>query len=334
MQTSDKIRVAVIGAGNISGVHFKNLAALPQVELVGVCDVAPGRAASVTSQRGGRPYTDFVQMLDAEKPQAVLLLTPQTVRLEPIRACAERGIPVFLEKPPARNLEEARQCAALLRQRNLIHSVGFCLRYKDVARKSRELLRGRRIHLVRMRYYAPMILQYEKFPPFYFLQEVSGGVLVDQALHFVDLARYLVGDEIREVHGFGSNLYRPRSKEITTAENIVLNFRFCTGTVGSHTHTWAYASWTGEIELVSPQARLLLDVFHDRLTGTVDEVNVEYASSSDGYLRELEGFLHAVRTGDRSRILSDYDDAVKTLGVCLAANRSLDTGAVEAVEPG
>ena len=42
---------------------------------------------------------------------------------------------------------------------------------------------------------------------------------------------------------------------ITTAENLVLNLRFDNGTVGSHTHTWAYESWIGEIELVSPNLR-------------------------------------------------------------------------------
>lgn len=332
MQEQKKIKVGVIGTGGISGVHFKNLAQVKQTELVGVCDIAPGKAEAVAKERGGRPYTNFEQMLDKEQPEAVLLLTPQTVRFEPIKACAERGIPMFIEKPPAKNMDEARKISAVIRQHNLLTEVGFVLRFNAAVQKARELLKGRTIHIIRMRYYAPMILQYEKFPPFYFLNEVSGGMIVDQALHFIDLSRYLVGDEINEVHGVGSNLYRPKSKEITTPENVVLSLRFSNGSVGTHAHTWAYNTWMGEIELVTPQARLVLDVFNNKMTGTIDGVNIEYAGSGDAYLVELERFFEVVQSGDRSRILSSFDDAMKTLGVCVAANRSIETRANEKVE--
>ncbi len=332
MQAQQKIKIGVIGTGGISGVHLNNLAKIANSELAGVCDIAPGKAEAVAKERGGRAYLDFEKMLDTEKPGLVLLLTPQTVRWEPIRACAERGIPMFIEKPPAKNMEEARKTAAAIRQHQLLNSIGFVLRYKNVVTRARALLQGRRIHIVRMRYYAPMILQYAKFPPFYFLNEVSGGMLVDQALHFIDLARYFVGSPIEEIHAVGSNLFRPRSKEITTPENVALNLRFANGTVGSHTHTWAFESWMGEIELVSPNARLLLDIFNNKLTGAVDGMNIEYTQSDDAYLTELEVLVEAIRSGDRSKILSDYDDAVNTLGVCVAGNRSIESRAAEKVD--
>jgi len=332
MQEPGKTRIGVIGTGGISGVHLNNLSKLKRVELVGVCDIAPGKAEAVARERGGRPYLQFEEMLDKEKPELVLLLTPQTVRHDPIEACAERGIPMFIEKPPAKNMAEARKCSAVVRQHKLLNSIGFVLRYKQVVTRARELLKGRRIHIIRMRYYAPMILQYEKYSPFYFLNEVSGGMLVDQALHFIDLARYIVGAEIDEIHGVGSNLARPKSKEITTPENVVLNLRFTDGTVGTHTHTWAFENWLGEIEVVSPRARLLLDVFNGKLTGTLDGMNIEYNQNDDAYVTELEVLLDAIRTGDRSGVLSDYDDAVKTLGVCVAGNRSIETRATEKVE--
>jgi predicted dehydrogenase len=332
MQEQKKIKVGVIGTGGISGTHIGNVAKMTGVELVGVCDIVPGKAEAVAKQRGGRPYTNYQEMLDKEKPEMVLLLTPQTVRFDPIKACAERGIALFIEKPPAKNMEEARKTSAVIRQHNLMHSIGFVLRYKAVVTRAHELLKGRRVHIARMRYYAPMILQYEKFPPFYFVNEISGGVLVDQALHFIDLARFIVGAEIEEVHGIGSNLFRPKSEKISTAENLVLNLRFANGTVGSHTHTWAYETWLGELEFVSPNARLLLDVFTGKLTGTIEGMNIEYNNADDSYLTEVEVLAEAIRTGDRSKILSTYDDAVKTLGVCVAGNRSIDKRTVEKVE--
>ncbi|MSR64811.1 MAG: Gfo/Idh/MocA family oxidoreductase [Verrucomicrobiae bacterium] len=332
MQEQKKIKVGVIGTGGISSAHLANVARITGLELVGVCDIAPGKAEAVAKQRGGRPYTNFVEMLDKEKPEMVLLLTPQAVRYDPIKACAERAIPMFIEKPPAKNMEEARRTAAVIRQYNLLHSIGFVLRYKAVVTRARELLKGRRVHLSRSRYYAPMILQYEKFPPFYFVNEISGGVLVDQALHPIDLARFIVGSEIEEVYGIGSNLFRPKSEKITTAENLALNLRFANGTIGSHTHTWAYESWMCELEFVSPNARLLVDVFGGKLTGTIEGMSIEYNNNDDGYLAEMEVLADAIRTGDRSKILSTYDDAVKTLGVCVAGNRSIDNRTIEKVE--
>lgn len=332
MQKTSRIKVAIIGAGHIAGQHLANLRALDRSELVGVCDIAPGRAETVCREHGGRPYTRFEEMLDREKPEAVLLTTPQTVRYEPIRACAECGIPVFLEKPPALDMAMARKTAAVLRQHKLLHSVGFLYRYCQIVQRARQLMQGRTVHIVRMYFYTPMIPQKEKFNPFFFLKEQSGGIVLDQAVHFLDLVRYLTRDEISEVHGVGSNLYRPKSNEITTDENITLNLRFRGGTVGSHAHTWAFYRWQCEIELVGPQARLLLDMCANKLSGVVDDMMIEYAPGDDGYRAELATFLGAVETGNPSCIRSDYDDAVKTLAVCLAANRSLETRKVETVE--
>lgn len=332
MQEQRTLKVAVIGTGGISGVHFKSLEALKRTELVGVCDVAPGRAETIAKERGGRPYTDYLQMLDQEKPEAVLLLTPQVVRLEPIQACAERGIPMFIEKPPAKDLPTARAALAVIRKANLLTSVGFVFRYRKAIDRAKQLLKGHTIHLVRSHYYAPMMLNVSAYKPFYFRKEGGGGMVVDQAIHILDLARYVVGDEVTEVQGIGSNLHMPKSETITTEENISLNLRFRSGTVGSHVHSWAFPRWLVEFEIVSPGARLQFDLAANIMTGTVDGMKVEYAPGDDAYQEELSQFLSAVATGDRSLVRSTYEDSVKSFAMCIAASDSLDSGKPAKVE--
>lgn len=331
MQSQRTLKVAVIGTGGISAAHFKSLETLKRTELVGVCDVAPGRAETVARERGGRPYTDYPQMLDKEKPEAVLLLTPQMVRLEPIQACAERGIPMFIEKPPAKDLPTAWAALAAIRKANLLTSVGFVFRYRKTMDRAKQLLKGRTIHLVRSNYYAPMMLNISAYKPFYFLKEGGGGLVVDQAIHILDLARYVVGDEVTEVQGVGSNLHLAKSKTVTTEENISLNLRFQRGTVGSHVHSWAFHRWLVEFEIVSPEARLLFDLAANTMTGTVDGMKVEYAPGDDAYQEELSQFLCAVATGDRSLVRSTYEDSVKSFAMCIAASDSLESGKPEKV---
>lgn len=332
MQQPSKLKTVVIGTGKIAGVHLKNLDKLNRTELVGVCDIAPGRAEAVAKEHGGRPYTNYEEMLDKEKPQVALLLTPQMVRFEPIKACAERGIPMFIEKPPAKDMETARRTVEVVRKHKLLTSVGFLYRYCKTVERARDLLKDRTIHVARSYYYAPLMLNVSAYRPFYFNNQESGGMVVDQSIHIVDLMRYLVGAEIDEVHGIGSNLFQKKTAEITTDENISLNLRYRNGVVGSHTHIWAYNRWQVEAEFVSPHARLVMDLVANKMTGVVDGMQIEYAPKDDAYETELARFFDAVETGDHSLVRSTYEDSVKTLGVCAAALRSLESRTVEKVE--
>ena len=90
-------RVGLIGCGGISQVHAQVLNELKDTELTACADLIPERAA----RYGTAAYTDWVDMLDREKPDAVHLCTPHY--LHPVMAAeaARRGIAVFTEKPPA-----------------------------------------------------------------------------------------------------------------------------------------------------------------------------------------------------------------------------------------
>lgn len=322
-----KLKVAIIGTGGISGTHAKSVKAL-DLEMVGSCDIVAEKAEKAASERGGRPYTDAATMLDVEKPDVVMLCTPQMVRLDPIRLCAERGIPIFIEKPPADTLARAREIEAILKKHPVIHSVGFVFRYLRMVERALDLLKGRPILMIRNYYFCPMSLpaEHARFAKFYFQKELSGGLVGDQAIHCLDLMRHLTGSEVVEVQGFGNNLQHPKGDYFTSEETVAINLRTRGGTVISHVHSWAYPSWKCECEILAVGAHLKLDLFGQKLTGEVDELKVEFHVEDNGYQNELKVLLQAILEKSMKPVRSTYADAVKTFEMVLAINQSLETG--------
>ena len=107
-------KIGFIGTGGISQRHIETLSATPEAIMTAFCDLELSRARKHAGEHDAKAYTDYNQMLDAEKLDAVFICTPSSVRAEPIAAAASRGVAVFVEKPPAFDLDAAR---ATLRRR-------------------------------------------------------------------------------------------------------------------------------------------------------------------------------------------------------------------------
>src|SRR5919204_845896 len=104
------MRVGVIGAGWIAEEHVAILARLDGVELAAVCDVDEARARALAGEAA--VYADWRELLDRERPDAVFVCTPPLVHREVTVDALGRGIHVYLEKPIARGLEDARAIVA------------------------------------------------------------------------------------------------------------------------------------------------------------------------------------------------------------------------------
>ena len=103
------VKVGVIGAGVMGRNHARVYSEIPNVELVGVADIFAGNANQTAQRYGGKSYTDYRQMLDEQRPQAVSVAVPTGDHLEVALEIAQRGIHLHIEKPIAFNVAEARQ---------------------------------------------------------------------------------------------------------------------------------------------------------------------------------------------------------------------------------
>ena len=95
-----QFKVALIGCGTIALNHFMALGHVENATVVALCDIKPEKCAAYIEQFGfdAKVYTDYIEMYDAEKPDAVHITTPHYLHAEMTIAALERGIDVFLEK--------------------------------------------------------------------------------------------------------------------------------------------------------------------------------------------------------------------------------------------
>lgn len=327
-----RLRAGFIGTGGIVGAHLDVLKARGDIEIAALCDMKRESAEKRQSQYGGKVYTDFNEMLENEKLDAVWLCTPPEVREKPLLACAEKGLPVLCEKPVERSEEKAKAIARKLTKLKAKVQVGYVFRSTNLTQELKKLMKDDRIHLVQSLYACGVSLSMS-LPLWFYDKSKSGGALIDQATHNLDLLRCLFG-EVTEVKGFASNPVKRKRKGYTIDEVISLSFKFESGALGSHIHTWVGDGWRNEILLSGEKALYRLIPGSKLVVERKDCDPLKKAKKKAGdcvyelkgamFSYENDAFIKMVRSGDWSKNPSSYQDALKTLQLTLACDRALE----------
>jgi myo-inositol 2-dehydrogenase/D-chiro-inositol 1-dehydrogenase len=305
-------RLVLIGAGWISGIHLAALDRLGRTQLVGVASSREESAQATAAAHGARPYVDIDRMLDEQHPDVAYVCVPPGAAIAVLKQLVERGIPFLTEKPlAATDADGPARIAAGVADRGLVAAVGYHLRGLEALADVRAHLAGNPAHLFTARW-----LVSTPPPAWWRREEGGGGQVVEQATHFYDLARLLVGEA--SVVGAASTREEPvvpAGADVVDATAAVV--RFETGAVGSFANTRRIASAVIEIELASSD--LLITI---RKVGTDQrdwEVVIDDGGSArtippgrDPYEVQAAAFLDAVEAGDPSRVLSSYADALRT----------------------
>lgn len=319
----DSLKIAFIGVGGIAGNYRGSLRRL-EYPIAAVCDINPDRAAAVAADENATAYTDHTEMLEKENPDVVFTCIPPGAHTTQVADSAQSGAAVFVAKPVAQDLETAKNASKAITEANVINQVGYMARYSDITDKTIELVGDRKLSMGIGRFLARMGANHPWWGKF----EVSRGQMVEQTTHVFDLIRYFLGD-VKSVQAFG---IKNVSQDIADFEECtVCNLKFKNGAVGSITSTCvARAHDNFATELIGDD--LYLKLTHDNyMRGQIGGESIEYNGSEAGYYRQVEQFIKAVKNRDHTLVRSSYADAVKTLAVTLAANRSLETGQIESI---
>ncbi len=326
---SEKIvKLAAIGTGGIWGAHARNLAALGDNEVVAICDVSEENRARAAASLNCRAYADIEAMFEQEPHiDAAIACTPATVRRQVIEAAARYKVPLFIEKPPAFSLDDARAIVQITRDSGVPVVVGFMYRFLPVVDRLSELIGGRTINLTQSSFCCPAATGWN-LPGWFYIKEKSGGHVLDQAIHVMDLLRFIVGD-IVQVQTFGNNLIRAKSNDFTIEDSSSTNLRFASGASGGHIHSWAHSEFTGQATFIGERFRLTLQL-DSHLSGFVDDeiIDETFAAPPDGcshHYEEMRAFLSAVRRADFSALRSPFADAAQSLATVLAMNQSIES---------
>lgn len=312
------VRVGVIGAGGIGQVHLDNLAADERVELVAVCDVNPAGVEEAQKKCGANGYVSYRDMLDGEKLDALFVCVPPFAHAEIEEEAAARGIHLFVEKPIGLEVETVQRKAEAIRQSGIVTATGYCLRYLDTVQKAKAYLADKQIAMVRGHYLT-------KFVQTGWWREMgkSGGQLVEQATHTLDMMRYLAGD-IQKVYANMSLLVSEDIPGTDVPDVSSVSMVFQSGALGHLDTCFIQADHRTGVEIMGRNFRVAID---GRTVTIVDESGTSVTDSAvDMYKDQDRAFIEAIVTGDRSLILAPYETALQTLAVTLAANDSARLG--------
>lgn len=322
-----KVRVGIIGCG-IGSRHAGNLGRLDNGELAALCDLDPARLKTATDTYGCPGYANVEAMLDEARLDAVLVCTPPYVRMPLIEQTAARGLAIFCEKPPAGDMATARAAKRALERAQVVNSVGFMYRWMQAADLVKSLIAGRPVLACQITGIWEVLFWASdgKISSDYFYRDRTGGPIVEQGVHLIDAARFVLDDDVVRVHARGANVVNPLSETLTTEETIQTSMQWRKGTVGSHVHCWAHHGQVFQIFFTGVDFALTLDLGANRVFGRSSGEIIEQNFDDDCYLTELRGFCEAVLKRDQSLIRGSYADACRTLAVAATAMQSIDTG--------
>jgi len=318
---AEKVRVGFVGTGGIATeAHLPALKKIEGVEITALCDTVKERAEAARDKFGGRVYTDYHELLDKERLDALYLCLPPDIHEDLELIAASKGIHLFIEKPIVLSMEKGLEIAAAIRKANVISCVGYQLRYWPVADGVRSFLKDKAIALVAGNRWGGIAGGSQHW---WRVMKRSGGMFHEQATHNMDFIRYVVGD-VKRVYGLNAlnALKGVENLDIPDAEVTMLEFK--RGTIGYFANSCALTKGGG-----SSSTDIILKDMLLRVSFTEVKVQPEGAATIELPAPRMnidQAFIHAVRTGDRSVIRSPYDDALKTAEVTLGALKSAKTG--------
>ncbi len=219
------IRTAVIGVGAMGRNHARVYSEIPEVELVGVADVDAKRAAAAAKRFGGCAYTDYRQLLDEQKPDAVTIAVPTNFHLELALETIGRGCHVLIEKPIAFNVNEGRQVIAAAQQAGVQLMIGHIERFNPAVIALKEHLAAGELGRV-------FQIDAHRQGPFP-ARVADVGVVIDLAVHDLDVMRYISGSEIVRVYAETERRVHNHREDLLTG--LV---RLSDGAIGTLTINW------------------------------------------------------------------------------------------------
>ena len=308
------MRVGIAGAGFMAETHAAAYGEM-DVDVVGVASPSGPEGFVEGHELEASAYTDVAAMCDVEDLDFLDVCTPTHTHLDVVRTAADAGIDVFLEKPIAESVEEARRIQETVEEAELTFMVGHVVRFLPDYVQAADLDIGE-----------PGVARARRLSPFpdwgsedwFADREKSGGIFVDLAIHDLDYLRWCWGDVER--------VFARRHRE-RHAEHGFATLRFESGAVGYVEASWAQPEsrpFTKELELAGDDGLVELSSVDESpyRQWTADGAVVESPHARDGYRRELEHFVSCVETGEEPAV--GAGEAIESLGLALAAERSAD----------
>lgn len=303
------MKVAFIGTGWVAGRHLQGLIHEPGVEIVGHVGPTAAKREAAVEKWGGRPYADTAALLNGESVDAVWVCVPPHQHGEIEYQLIDRGIPFMVEKPLSANRATGAEIGVAIDRVGLIAAVGYHWRGNDLLPQVRAALTQHPVRMVTGRWHGST-----PPPAWWHSQSSSGGQMVEQATHLVDLARHLLGDAHVKAAS-GAHHRRPQFPDLDVDLVSAALLEFPGDIVGVFSATCVLNhSGAVDLQLLCEGMQIIIQgnsvIFDD------GRERREVPYGIDPFVAENRAFLRAVETGDTSGLLCSYADALVTHHLC------------------
>jgi predicted dehydrogenase len=283
-----KIRSAVVGVGYLGKFHADKYAALPDAELVAVCDASETTAREIADKLGVEALTDPTQLYG--KVDAVSIVVPTQLHYEVAKGFLENGIHVLLEKPITATVEQAQELVEIAERNKLTFQVGHLERFNPAILALDKVLAE------------PMFIESQRIAPFN-PRGADVSVILDLMIHDIDIILDLVDADVKRIDAKGVAVL---SKDIDIANARI---EFENGCVANVTASRAGMKSERKMRVFQHDAYISVDFGNKKLgihrkgegemfPGVAEIDSQEQVfEAGDALYSEIEAFLQAIKTG-------------------------------------
>lgn len=327
---SKKITVGVVGAGRIGKLHMNNMKNMPQVRLKTVSDIFADDLKDWFAESGAEKLTrDYREIVNDPEIDAVFICTSTDTHTEIIKEAAGAGKHIFCEKPISFSEEETLKAYEAVQKAGVKFQVGFNRRYDRNFHKVKQLVEEKVIgdlHILK-------ITSRDPNPPSLDYVSRSGGIFMDMTIHDFDMARYISGSEVEEVHVQGGTLINPKIAELGDVDTAIITLKFANGAMGVIDNSrQAVYGYDQRLEAFGSKGSAQVNNETESRVDLLSEDGVKGDNPlyffleryNDAFIREVKEFLEAIM--NHREIRTTFKDGIMAQRIARAAGESLASG--------
>ncbi len=328
------IKFGAVGLGRLGLQHAENLAThISGASLQAVCALEDALLDQCQKKWNVEAYKDFEYMLKEASIDAILISSPSHLHCEQVEKALDAGLHVFCEKPLGTTVEECHRAeAAVARHPDKVFMLGFMRRFDPSYREAKQRIDAGEIgRPILLRCYGQdgihAIDGYLKFAAH------SGGQFLDMAIHDIDLARWLISSEPKQVWAIGDAYAYPEVKQYNDGDNCSAMIKCEDGTmVFIFVGRTAPHGYNVETEIIGTKGSLrIASVPQKNMIEILDSHGVRKECSQDflerfeqAYLNEVEEFVNCIKEKRQPSV--HVNDGTKTTAIAYACKESFETG--------
>ena len=312
-----KLNVAVIGLGNMGQHHAKAYALLEQVNFVAACDPNFDRYNVIKKQETTQYFSDLEEMLSTCSIDAVSICVPTSLHYKTAKTCIDLGIAVLIEKPIAESVDQAKRLVHYAKDKNVVLTVGHIERFNPAILKAKEYISNGalgNVHAIQCKRYGP-------FPR----QIKDADVLVDVAVHDIDIVQFLVATKLVKSDVFTQNIHCD-----DRADYGHLMLRFEPNLMVNIHVSWALPFKFREVEIVGDKGIAIVDCIQqsmkyypvsidkgpDYVSLPMSDVQVIDIDKKEPIIEECRSFVDAVINKTEPFICPEQATEALSLALC------------------